>query len=47
MKEDTRISDDISIMNDIISDLETVGVVIFDEDKALCLIWSLRPPMNT
>ena len=24
-----------------ISDLETIGVVIFDEDKALRLIWSL------
>ena len=41
MEEGTRISDHISIMNDIISDLETIGVVIFDEDKALRLIWSL------
>ena len=41
MKEGTRISNHISIMNDIISDLETIGVVIFDDDKALRLIWSL------
>ena len=41
MEEGTRISDHISIMNDIISDLETIGVVIFDEDKALRFIWSL------
>ena len=41
MEEDTRISDHLSILNGIISDLEAIGVVISDEDKALCLIWSL------
>ena len=41
MEEGTRISDHMSILNGIISDLEAIGVVISDEDKALCLIWSL------
>ena len=41
MEEGTKISDHMSILNGIISDLEAIGVVIFDEDKALCLIWSL------
>ena len=36
-----RISDHMSILNGIISDLEAIGVVISNEDKALCLIWSL------
>ena len=30
-----------SILNGIISYLEAIGVVISNEDKALCLIWSL------
>ena len=41
MEEGTRISDHISIMNGIILDLETIGFVIFDEYKALRIIWSL------
>ena len=41
MEEGTRISDHLSILNDIISYLEAIGVVIFDEDKALRLIWYL------
>ena len=38
IEEGMRISDHISIFNDIISDLEAIGVVISDEDKALHLI---------
>ena len=41
MEEDTRISDHLSILNGFISDLEAIGVVISDEDKALRLIWSI------
>ena len=41
MEEGTRISDHVSILNGIISYLEAIGVVIFDEDKTLRLIWSL------
>ena len=41
MDEGTRISNHLSILNGIISDLEAIGVVISDKDKALCLIWSL------
>ena len=41
IEEGTRIFDHMSILNDIISYLEAIGVVISDEDKALCLIWSL------
>ena len=47
MEEGTKISDHLSILNGIISDLEAIGVVISDEDKALCLIWSLPTSMNT
>ena len=38
MEEGTRISDHMSILNGIISNLEAMGVVISDEDKALLLI---------
>ena len=41
MKECTRISDHLSILNSIILDLEVIGAGISDEDKALRLIWSL------
>ena len=41
MKECTRISDHLSILNSIILDLEVIGAGISDEDKALPLIWSL------
>ena len=41
MEEGTRISDHMSILNGIISDLKAIGVAISDEDKALRLIWSL------
>ena len=42
MEEGTRMSDYMSILNGIISDLEAIGVVISDEDKALRLIWSFQ-----
>ena len=42
MEEGTRMSDHMSILNGIISDLEAIGVVISDEDKALRLIWSFQ-----
>ena len=41
MEDGTRISDHLSILNEIILDLEAIGVVIFDEDKEFRLIWSL------
>ena len=41
MEEGTRISDHMSIFNGIILDVEAIGVVIFDEDKAMRLSWSL------
>ena len=41
MEEGTRISDHMSILNDIISYLEAIGVVISNEDKTLRLIWFL------
>lgn len=43
MEEGTKISDHLSILNGIISELETLGVKIDDEDKALRLILSLPP----
>ena len=41
MDSGTEISDHLSILNGIVSELETIGVKIYDEDKALRLIWSL------
>ena len=41
MKEGTKISDHLSTLNEIVSELEAIGVAIEDEDKALRLIWSL------
>ena len=41
MEEGMRTSDHMSILNDIISDLEVIRVMISDEDKTLHLIWSL------
>lgn len=41
MVEGTTISDHLSILNGIVSELESIGVKIDDEDKALRLIWSL------
>ena len=41
MNEGTSISDHLSILNGIVSELESIGVKIDDEDKALRLIWSL------
>ena len=41
MEMGKRISDHLSILNDIILDLEAIGVMISNEDKALLLIWSL------
>ncbi|KAE8667208.1 mitogen-activated protein kinase 9-like [Hibiscus syriacus] len=41
MEEGTKISDHLSALNGIVSELESIGVEIDDEDKALRLIWSL------
>ena len=41
MGEGTKISDHLSVLNGIISELETLGVKIDEEDKALRLILSL------
>ncbi|PHT54045.1 hypothetical protein CQW23_08507 [Capsicum baccatum] len=41
MAEGTTISDHLSVLNGIVSELESIGVKIDDEDKALRLIWSL------
>ncbi|VFQ72080.1 unnamed protein product [Cuscuta campestris] len=41
MDERTTISDHVSVLNRIVSELEFIGVEIDDEDKALQLIWSL------
>ena len=41
MDEDTKISDHLSVLNGIVYELETIGVNIDDENKALRLIWSL------
>ncbi|CAI8608271.1 unnamed protein product [Vicia faba] len=41
MDEHTKVSDNLSVLNDIIFGLETIGVKIDDEDKALRPIWSL------
>ena len=41
MSEGTTISDHLSILNGIVSELEAIRVKIDDEDKALRLIWSL------
>ncbi|KAF3622233.1 hypothetical protein FXO38_31400 [Capsicum annuum] len=41
MAEGTTISDHLSVLNGIVSELESIGVKINDEDKALRLIWFL------
>ena len=41
MEEGTRISDHMITLNGIILDLEVIGVVISDKDKALRLFWYL------
>lgn len=41
MVEGTTVSDHLSVLNGIVSELESIGVKIDDEDKALRLIWSL------
>jgi hypothetical protein len=43
MDEGTKISDHLSTLNNIVSELESIKVEIDDEDKALRLIWSLPP----
>ena len=43
MDEGAKISDHLSVLNGIISELEALGVKIEDEDKALRLILSLPP----
>ncbi|CAK8568162.1 unnamed protein product [Lathyrus sativus] len=39
--EHTKVSNHLSVLNGIVYELETIGVKINDEDKALRLIWSL------
>ena len=41
MEKGTKILDHLSTLNEIVSELEAIGVAIEDEDKALRLIWSL------
>ena len=41
MQEGTKITDHLSKLNSICGELESVGVKVEDEDKALQLIWSL------
>ena len=41
MEENTKILNHLSTLNEIISELEVIGVAIEDEDKALRFIWSL------
>ena len=41
MTEGTKISDHLSILNGIVSELEAIGVKNEDKDKALRLLWSL------
>ncbi|KAF7812914.1 Zinc finger, CCHC-type [Senna tora] len=41
MNEGTKISDHLSTLNDIVSKLESIGVKIDGEDKALRLVWFL------
>ncbi|KAF7802225.1 cytochrome p450 [Senna tora] len=41
MDEGTKISDHLSTLNSIVSELEAIAVKIDDEDKTLRLIWSL------
>ena len=43
MEEGTKISNHLSALNGIASELEYIGVKIDDKDKALRLIWSLPP----
>ncbi|PON56879.1 hypothetical protein TorRG33x02_294980 [Trema orientale] len=43
MNEGTKISDHLSVLNGIVSELEAIGVKIEDEDKALRFIWSIPP----
>ncbi|CAK8569629.1 unnamed protein product [Lathyrus sativus] len=41
MDEHMKVFDHLSVLNGIVSELETIGVKIYDEDKTLRLIWSL------
>ncbi|KAL4573893.1 hypothetical protein LXL04_020714 [Taraxacum kok-saghyz] len=41
MNGDAKISDHLSVLNNIVSELEAIGVKVEDEDKALRLILSL------
>lgn len=41
MDEHTKVSDHQSVLNGIVSELETIGVKIHEKDKALRLIWSI------
>ena len=40
MEEGIKISNHLSILNEIVSELKAIGVTIEDENKALQLIWS-------
>ena len=43
MEGGTKVFDYLSALNEIVSEMESIGVEIDDEDKALRLIWSLLP----
>ena len=43
MFEGTKIYDHLEVLNGIVSELESIGVKIDEEDKGLRLIWSLPP----
>lgn len=41
MTKCTQISDHLSVLNAIVTELKVIGVKIEDDDKALRLLWSL------
>ncbi|CAL5192959.1 unnamed protein product [Lathyrus oleraceus] len=41
MDEHTKVSDHLSVLHGFVSELETIGVKIDDEDKSLRIIWYL------
>lgn len=41
MTKGTQISDHLSVLNAIVTELKVIGVKIEDDDKALRLLWSL------
>ena len=47
MAEGAKISDHLSVLNGIVSELEAIGVKIKDEDKALRLLCHFQFPTST